>query len=60
MQDKISEVESKCLIQMPDFVMEKSLCEFDEEEQPPKLMVVCVQTDNLGYLSRVRIIQSCL
>ena len=59
MQDEISEVESKFHIQNSEFAMEKSLCEFDEEEQPPQLMGVCVQTDNLGYLSKVRIIQSC-
>jgi hypothetical protein len=59
MHDEISEVSSKFLIQNSEFEMEKSLCKFYEEEQPPQLMVVCAQTDNLGYLSKVRIIQSC-
>ena len=56
---KFQKLNANFPIQNYEFAMEKSLCEFEEEEQPPQLMVVCVQTDNLGYLSKVRIIQSC-
>ena len=56
---KFQKAKANFPIQNSEFAMEKSLCEFDEEAHSPSLTAKDGQSDNLGYLSKVRIIQSC-